>query len=56
VGFRSLPQASLLRQNVDKVSAFWRRKKVLRRRYNSDQGLSAALKIKDGEILIYPKM
>lgn len=48
LGFRSLPQASLLRQNVDEASAFWRRKKVFRRSYNSDQDLEAAFANKDG--------
>lgn len=48
-GFRSLSWASLLWQNVDEVSAFWKRKKVFRRSYNSDLGLEAALVMEDGK-------
>lgn len=45
----------MLRQNVDEFSAFWRRKKVFGRSYNSDQGLEDPLAIKDGRNSGLPK-
>lgn len=45
----------MLRQNVDEFSAFWRRKKVFGRSYNSDQGLEGPLAIKDGRNSGLPK-